>query len=215
MKYCNRCFRNIVDDVNVCPFCGKADKLIDYDGEKRGENFTCNSDSSFSSHIDRDDAYNLGDEAADKAYGNQRSHNIDNCENSPETAVGLADRGTPGENFKLTLEYLRAMPQQERSSLLSEVSAEIARLYGAAPSDDATVTINGRTITVPQFQIVKKMYDRLDSSVNASTVGPEEFKKYGTLFVISIILMVVFPPVGLLMLVGIIVHLTKTQGNKK
>ena len=73
MKYCNRCFRNIYDEVNVCPYCKKSDKLIDYDKEKRGEAFTCNSDDTMSSHI-KDDAYSIGDKDADEVYGNEKRH---------------------------------------------------------------------------------------------------------------------------------------------
>ena len=151
MQYCNRCFRNIFEDVKVCPYCKKADKLVDYDKEKRGEDFSCNSDSTLSSHISKDDAYTMGDKNADTAYGNTgRPHNIDSCENSPDTP----DMPNTAEK-NLSAAYLKSLTVEQRQKLIAEKREELRRRYGANPSADSTngakMTVNGRQVYVDDF----------------------------------------------------------------
>ena len=155
MKYCNRCFRNIVEDVTVCPHCGKADKLIDYDGQKRGESFTCSSDSTFSSHIGKDDAYSLGEDDDDIAYGNTGAkHNIDDCENSDNAS---------SKPPVIDPDYFKSLSPQERRRLIAEKQAEIKIRYGANPSEEsmngATVTINGRKVPVEDIRRLSADFD--------------------------------------------------------
>ena len=145
MQYCNRCFRNIFEDVKVCPYCKKADKLVDYDKEKRGEDFSCNDDSTFSSHINKDDAYSIGEKNADTVYGNTgRKHDLDNCENSADT---------PAQ--KSSSEYLQSLSPQERSRLIAEKREELRKRYGVNPSMDSTngakMNINGKEVYVDDF----------------------------------------------------------------
>lgn len=40
MKYCKKCFRNVREDVSVCPYCG-APGLTEYGSQNSGEDFTC------------------------------------------------------------------------------------------------------------------------------------------------------------------------------
>jgi hypothetical protein len=40
MKYCKKCFRNVREDVNVCPYCG-APGLTEYGSSSSGEDFSC------------------------------------------------------------------------------------------------------------------------------------------------------------------------------
>lgn len=40
MKYCKKCFRNVREDVDVCPYCG-APGLTEYGSGTSGEDFSC------------------------------------------------------------------------------------------------------------------------------------------------------------------------------
>jgi hypothetical protein len=40
LKYCKKCFRNVREDVDVCPYCG-APGLEDYGSSSSGEDFSC------------------------------------------------------------------------------------------------------------------------------------------------------------------------------
>ncbi len=210
MKYCNRCFRNIIDDVNVCPFCGQADKLIDYDKEKRGEDFSCNNESTLSSHIDRDDAYSIGDESADAVYGNEKSHNLDNCENSAENEDGFADKGTPGENFKYSLDYFRKLPPAQRQALIQKYKTEIEQKYGYNPSDGTTVEVAGREISVAQFRSIDKLFSSVDTG-KSETMDPEKAKKLASVFVVLSIIAAIVPYIGIPLFVMGIVYVIKSQ----
>ncbi|MBQ9605327.1 MAG: hypothetical protein IJR45_07935 [Firmicutes bacterium] len=150
MQYCNRCFRNIFEDVKVCPYCKKADKLVDYDKEKRGEDFSCNNESTLSSHINKDDAYNIGEKNADTVYGNTgRRHNLDNCENSADTPQ------TQNNQKTLSAAYLQSLPPEQRRKLIEEKKEELRRRYGVNPSADSTygakMNVNGKEVLVDDF----------------------------------------------------------------
>ncbi len=212
MKYCKRCFRNITEDVSVCPFCNQSDKLIDYDKEKRGEDFTCNDESSFTSHIKKD-AYDTEDSEADadNAYGNQKRHNIDNCENSAE-APEAADPGTPSENLSKTLTYLRTLPANVRQGLIRTLLEDIERRYGPNPDENSTVTVNGREITVAQFKKLAVFFNTTDmqkTAANTTTVN----KNMASFIAVWVIITVIFPPLGIIL--GIIAISIYTQNKKK
>ena len=214
MKYCKRCFRNIAEDVTVCPFCKQADKLIDYDKEKRGEDFTCNSEvASFSSHIDRSDAYNAEESDADNAYGNTKRHDIDNCENSAE-AVEQADPGTPGENFSKSFNYLRSLPAAERQKLIKDMLEDIDRRYGSNPDEGTVVTVQGREITVSQFKRIVSFFARSDIS-NASAPTFDSAKAKIIAIVIWLIITVIAPPVGIFFAIVAISIYSKTKDDNK
>ena len=213
MKYCNRCFRNIIDDVNLCPFCGKADKLIDYDKEKRGEDFSCNNESTLSSHIDRDDAYSIGDDSADNVYGNEKPHDLDNCENSAENEDGFADKGTPGENFKYSLDYFRKLPPAQRQALIQKYKTEIEQKYGYNPSDGTTVEVAGREISVAQFENIDKIFSAVDAP-EKNYMDPNKTKTIMIVMIVLLFLSALIPFIGIPLFVMAIVILIKTQGNK-
>ncbi len=213
MKYCNRCFRNIIDDVNVCPFCGKADKLIDYDKEKRGEDFSCNNESTLSSHIDRDDAYSIGDESADNVYGNEKPHDLDDCENSAENEEGFADKGTPGENFKYSLDYFRKLPPAQRQALIQKYKTEIAQKYGYNPSDGTTIEVAGREISVAQFENIDKIFGTVDTP-KKTTMDPDKAKTISIVMVVLLVLSALIPFIGIPLFVMAIVLLIKSEANK-
>lgn len=101
MKYCKKCFRNVREDVNVCPYCG-APGLEEYGSAGSGEAFTStvstvpksaagsayddNSDNDNDTDNDddykrrdragsRDPFFDFGDEQTD-AYGNVTKNNV-------------------------------------------------------------------------------------------------------------------------------------------
>ena len=71
MKYCKKCFRNVREDVDVCPFCG-APGLEEYGSSSSGENFSCSRPMEVKSSIEEEaeelepkdytqDAYSMDD----------------------------------------------------------------------------------------------------------------------------------------------------------
>ncbi len=213
MKYCKRCFRNITEDVMVCPYCGKTDKLIDYDKEKRGEDFSCNDDSTFTSHIKSGDAYDTEEsgEDADTAYGNTKHHNIDDCENSAE-APERADPGTPGENFSRSFTYLRSLPPAVRAGIIKNTADDIEKRFGYNPDESATININGREITVSQFNRLKDFFDKSDQLPEKTNINKNQALTTG--IVIWLIVTILAPPVGIFLGIAAAALYTKSQKNK-
>ncbi len=144
MKYCKRCFRNIFEDTAVCPYCGRSDKLMDYEKEKNssGEDFSCNNDSTVSSHIKTDDAYSIGNKSADDVYGNSSRHDIDNCENRSEAP----QKNTQKRDLSsLSPEERRRLYEQKRAELNRRLAAENNGRYptNTAPkTEQQPVTVN-------------------------------------------------------------------------
>jgi hypothetical protein len=118
MKYCKKCFRNVREDVDKCPYCG-AGGLEDYGSGNSGEAFTCSQphevereiqqeiESLNPSHSKADDAYSTeefspfdmfnDEEKAEDAYAapeddvyGSRRHTDDNCGNAPTPAPASA-----------------------------------------------------------------------------------------------------------------------------
>lgn len=114
MKYCKKCFHNVREDVDVCPYCG-APGLTDYGSQNSGEAFTCSHPKELEREIaedieelkpktyekeeDFDDSiFMFGDEEEEDAYktdegdpyGNGES---DSC-NNPESDIYGSKRHT-------------------------------------------------------------------------------------------------------------------------
>lgn len=196
LKYCNRCFRNIFEDVNVCPHCGLADKLIDYDKERQsgGEAFTCNTDSTLSSHIKKDDAYSVDSEEREDAYGNEKRHDLDHCENSNDNnaAIQAGNRANAA--------YLRSLSPLERRKLVEEKQAELRRRYGMNPSEEstngATIKVNGIDMSVDEFRRLAKNSDSLNSvpkNPYSDTLDKNKATAITMVIVIAIILFMFAP----------------------
>ena len=213
MKYCKRCFRNITEDVAVCPFCNQSDKLIDYDKEKRGEDFTCSDNSSFSSHIKKD-AYDTEDSSADadNAYGNEKRHNIEECENAPE-APAAADPGTPGENFSRCFAYMRTLVPAERQRLIKETVEDIGRRFGPNPDEGSTVSIDGREITVAQFNRLVTFFAKTD--IQPAQESMFNKKNLGSYIAVWFVITIIFPPLGIILAVIAISLYTQNKKNKE
>ena len=212
MKYCKRCFRNITEDVAVCPYCKQSDKLIDYDKEKRGEDFTCNDNSTFSSHKGRGDAYDTSesDADADNAYGNEKRHSLENCENAAE-APEMKDPGTPGENFSKIFTYLRTLTPEQRQKIMQQTADDIQRTYGSSPDEGSTVKLLEREITVAQFNRLAEFFNRLNTAPAKDTTSAA--KNFATVFSIWLIVTVLFPPVGIIFAVAAIAIFLKKKNN--
>lgn len=106
MKYCKKCFRNVREDVDVCPYCG-APGLEEYGSHTSGEDFTCSQPAKTIRDIqqevdalnpdDEDDAYStkeddyepfgMFDEEETDAYGNVKKANK-TCGNTVQDAYG-------------------------------------------------------------------------------------------------------------------------------
>ncbi len=111
MKYCKKCFRNVREDVNVCPYCGQPG-LEEYGSHNSGESFSCampdkSSGETKSPEPEKEDAYTIKEDGFDvhneekiDAYGNvinedkscdnverdaygSLAHNDENCHNAP------------------------------------------------------------------------------------------------------------------------------------
>ena len=111
MKYCKKCFRNVREDVNVCPYCG-APGLEEYGSHTSGEDFTCSqpkkAEREIKAEIDslsphkEDDAYSrdayspfsmFDDESTTDAYGNTKKRNKD-CNDTEYDAYGSKTHST-------------------------------------------------------------------------------------------------------------------------
>lgn len=107
MKYCKKCFRNVREDVNVCPYCG-APGLEEYGSHTSGEDFTCSQPAktirdiqqeidALNPNDDEDDAYStkeddykpfgMFDEEETDAYGNVKKADKA-CGNTAKDAYG-------------------------------------------------------------------------------------------------------------------------------
>lgn len=106
MKYCKKCFRNVREDVDVCPYCG-APGLEEYGSHTSGEDFTCSQPAKTIRDIqqeidalnpdDEDDAYStkeddyepfgMFDEEETDAYGNVKKADKA-CGNTSKDAYG-------------------------------------------------------------------------------------------------------------------------------
>ncbi len=91
MKYCKKCFRNVREDVDICPYCG-APGLEEYGSHNSGEAFTCSQPKTVERELEneikamipepKEDAYTIednkpfsifDDEQETDAYGNLKN----------------------------------------------------------------------------------------------------------------------------------------------
>lgn len=124
MKYCKKCFRNVREDVNVCPYCG-APGLEEYGSSKSGEAFTCSQPQQTEREIEKeinkltpDDAYStekhepfsiFEDNEETDAYGNIKKQSSD-CIETEYDAYGSKSHSddclnAPDEPQTLTQTY--------------------------------------------------------------------------------------------------------------
>lgn len=197
-----------MEDVNVCPYCKKADKLIDYDKEKRGEAFECNDNSKFSGHIKKD-AYSMGDEDADTVYGNKTRHDLDNCENS--------DNYKAPAQKPAAIAVLEKLSPEEKRRLIAEKQLEIRMKYGNNPSADslfgATINVNGEEMSVEDFRRYIGNRQLPDNRNSGKKLTEQELKTIITLIVVAIFLLPFLAPVSVVLFV--IAITMGTSKNKK
>jgi hypothetical protein len=98
MKYCKKCFRNVREDVDRCPYCG-AGGLVDYGSESSGEAFTCSQPHEVEREIQQEiDSLNPSRNKAEDAYATEEFSPFDmfNDEKKADDAYATSDEDVYG-----------------------------------------------------------------------------------------------------------------------
>ena len=216
MKYCKKCFRNVREDVNVCPYCGQPG-LEEYGSHKSGEDFSCSATpkptpakTAFApkkedAYTIKEDDFDVHNEEKIDAYGNVINEDK-SCDNVERDAYGSLAHNDENCHNAPNAPKLSPM-DSEREEKARQFFNQVSSAMDKNREDYYNMLKNIDGISQERIDYLMKKYDEEHSDTEITyTVERKEVNTRGTGiidFVVAVILGIFNPLIGLVILLSI------------
>lgn len=238
MKYCKKCFRNVRENVNVCPYCG-APGLEEYGSHTSGEDFTCSQptktihdiqqeidalnpneeDDAYSTKEDNYEPFGMLDEDETDAYGNVKKADK-SCSSTVKDAYGSYSHEDDCENAPdspKTYTAAHTLPDQRLDPDNTNVKMRIEYLNMLKKIDGISqerIDELMRRYDESHGNAAVKTYTRTTGTANTGI--PTQMNEAGVIIylIIGVFIGFMIPFVGIILLISVRNKMKKIEDEK-